>query len=92
MKQRKFQNITSTYSTEVIFTGPFGNILIFLYYINSEISALGMCMFVFSTLNKTVSLGVMNTESDDQRYSTMVSESRVHNINGSAMLPDSTVH
>ena len=50
-----------------------------------------MCMFVFSMLSNTVSSGVMNIKTDDQRYNKMVSESRVRNINGRAMLQDSSV-
>ena len=49
-----------------------------------------MCKLVFSMLSKTKSPGVANIEADDQRSSQTVSESRVRNINGHAMLPDLT--
>ena len=42
-------------------------------------------------LSKTESTGVVIIENDDQRYSQIVSESRVRNINGRAMLRDSSV-
>ena len=51
-----------------------------------------MCKFVFSVLSKTKSTGAMNIETDDKRYDQTVSESRVRNINGRAMLADSTVY
>ena len=50
-----------------------------------------MCKLVFSMLSKTKSAGVANIETDDQRSSQTVSESRVRNINDHAMLPDLTV-
>ena len=43
-------------------------------------------------LSETESTGVANIETDDQRYSLIVSESKVRNIDGGTMLPDSTVH
>ena len=52
----------------------------------------GTCKFVFSKLSKTKSTGVANIETDYQRYNQTVSESRVRNISGRAMLPDSTVY
>ena len=43
-------------------------------------------------LSKTESPGVANIETDVQRYNQTGSELRVRNINGRAMLPDSTVN
>ena len=54
-----------------------------------------MCKMVFSMLlTKTESPGVVNIETDDQKYSQTGSEFRVPSIhvNGCAMLPDWTVH
>ena len=51
-----------------------------------------MSKFVFSVLSKTKSTGAMNIETDDKRYDQTVSESRVRNINGRAMLADSIVY
>ena len=45
---------------------------------------------LFSMLSKTESPGVLNIETCDQRYSQAGSEFTVRNINGRAMLPDST--
>ena len=53
---------------------------------------LGTCRFMFSMLSKTESPGVMNIETDYHRYSHTGSECRVRNINGRAMLPDSSVY
>ena len=38
--------------------------------------------FVFSVLSKTVSSGVVNIETDDQRYSQTVQPKRPHNVTG----------
>ena len=50
-----------------------------------------MCKFTFSTLSKRDSPGATNIETDVQQYNQKGSEFRVCNINGRAMLPDSTV-
>ena len=46
---------------------------------------------MFSMLRKTESPLVTNIETDYQRYNQTGSECRVRNINGCAMLPDSTI-
>ena len=43
-------------------------------------------------LSKTESPGVVNIETDVQRYNQTSSEFSLRNINGHAMLPDSTVY
>ena len=47
---------------------------------------------MFSMLSEMGSHGVTNIETDYHRYSQTGSECRVRNINGRAMLPDSTVN
>ena len=96
LSNRRFLNIIYTHLTEAIHTVLFfGIIRIFPYYIKFKISAKlktwHVQVPVFYAKQKQNPQMSLNIEIDDLRYSQTVSESRVRNINGRAMLPDLTV-